>query len=525
MKAPVNSKLLWLFILSGASLLTLACGGGINSTVVTSMVSATANPLVAQYTITSGCIGQAMVEFGPDTSYGRSTNWVSLLGGYQRTNILVAGMRASTTYHMRSNVQCSSTSETITSGDKTFTTGPLPSSTPFPPITITRPSPSSSSPENPGVELVNIIAPTQNAIQAYFIDRDGNPIWYYDVGQNNYPLLLKPLPNGHMILIVATTTGSLLREVDLEGNTIHEMDATSLDQKTQAAGFDFVPTYFHHDVLPLPNGHIVILTNTVKAFTDLPGYPGTTQVVGDALIDLDENWNPVWSWNAFDYPDVLNINRHLNGLPDWTHSNAIIYSPSDGNLLLSMRHQSWILKIDYSNGSGTGNILWKLGYQGDFALTVNGIPSSDASEWFSAQHYPSLFSQTGSQTTLGVWDNGNFRVLDANGDTCGSPPAPVCYSRAVIFNVDENAKVADLFWDDLPGYFGFWGGNINQLENGNIEFDENALFTTSNLASEVQEVTQTSSPQTVWQMEIPVPYNAYRAYRVPSLYPGVVWNY
>jgi len=35
-------------------------------------------------------------------------------------------------------------------------------------------------------------------------------------------------------------------------------------------------------------------------------------------------------------------------------SNAVIYSASDGNSLLSMRNQAWILKIDYGDGAGTG---------------------------------------------------------------------------------------------------------------------------------------------------------------------------
>ena len=312
-----------------------------------------------------------------------------------------------------------------------------------------------------------------------------------------------------------------MREVDLAGNTIREMTIAALDQKTQAAGYDFTPTFYHHDVVPLDNGHLIVLTNTTKAFTDLPGYPGTTNVLGDALIDLDTNWNPVWSWNGFDY---LDVNRHLFGLPDWTHSNGIAYSASDGNLLLSMRHQSWVLKIDYNNGTGTGNVLWRLGYQGDFALTVGSVPTTDPSEWFSFQHFPSIVSQTGSQTMLAVWDNGDSRPINTSGGECGPPPSPVCYSRATIYEVDESAMVADLPWDTLPGYFSIWGGSINQLENGNVEFDINSPQTPTTIASEVQEVTQTSSPQIVWQMVFS-DSNAYRAYRVPSLYPGVTWQY
>jgi len=364
-------------------------------------------------------------------------------------------------------------------------------------------------------------------MQAFFTDRDANPIWYYDLPQGEAPYTMKLLPNGHMILSItrSVAAGTVLREVDLAGNTIREMGTGELAPKMQQAGFGFIPTGFHHDLLPLDNGHLILLTNFAQNFTNLPGYPGTTGVVGDGLVDLDENWNPVWAWSAFDY---LDVNRHLNGLPDWTHGNAVVYSPEDGNLLLSMRHQSWILKIDYNNGAGTGNILWKLGYQGDFALS----PVDDPSIWFSFQHFPSIVSQNGPQTTLAVWDNGNTRVMDTSGTLCtngasiGSPNA--CFSRAAVFQIDESTRVATLAWQDQPGNQSIWGGSINQLANGNVEFDMNApgFAPSPNVASEIQEVTQTANPQTVWKMDIlPIPNYAYRAYRVPSLYPGVTWQY
>jgi hypothetical protein len=93
----------------------------------------------------------------------------------------------------------------------------------------------------------------------------------------------------------------------------------------------------------LLNGHWLCLVNSTKPFTDLPGYPGVTPVLGDALVDLDTNLQPVWVWNSFDH---LDVNRHPYLFPDWTHSNAIAYSADDGNLLLSIRHQNWVIKID-----------------------------------------------------------------------------------------------------------------------------------------------------------------------------------
>lgn len=498
----------------------LACGAGSDIPRIPIVsVTSTGNPLVAQVLVRTECAGQAMVEFGPDTSYGRSTAWYALPGSLGTTSILVAGMKASTTYHLRAQAQCGDT--TLNSGDLTFTTGALPSTIPFPALQVSRPNPSSSS-ESAGIELIDTTVPNINLMQGFFTDRDGNPIWYYDVGQGNYPFPFKLLPNGHFVFnIVPPSPGvAILREVDLAGNSIREMNANQLAQKMQSAGFDFTPTFYHHDMLPLDNGHLIVLMNFSKSFTNLPGYPGTIEVIGDGLVDLDPNWNPVWAWNSFDY---LDVNRHLNGLPDWTHSNAVIYSPSDGNLLLSMRHQSWVLKIDYENGGGSGNVLWRLGYQGDFAL----MQGDDPSLWFSFQHFPSLINQNGSQTTLAVWDNGDNRVLDTSGTICGTSSTPACYSRATIFQIDESGMVADLLWADAPGYFSEWGGSVVQLSNGNVEFDINSPLIPPgpNVASEVQEVTQTGTPQTVWKMDIPLPSYAYRAYRFPSLYPGVTWQY
>ncbi len=500
-----------------------ACGtnSGENPKVFHVTVAGSQHPMVAQYTVDSGCSGQVMVEFGPDTNYGRSTAWYPI-SARQPLTIQVAGMRVSTTYHLRSQRQCAG--KTIASDDTTFTTG-APPSKPFPAVLVTRPNPGITPSENAGIELVDTIAATSNQIQAFFTDRDGNPIWYYDLDPTYYPFTFKLLPNGHFLFSMGNADGdSLIREVDLAGNNIRELGIITLQQRMQAAGFNFVPTSYHHDFVPLANGHVIVLANVLKDFTDLPGYPGTTQVVGDALIDLDENWNPVWAWNGFDH---LDVNRHLNGLPDWTHSNAIVYLPNDGDLLLSMRHQSWILKIDYSNGTGSGNVLWHLGYQGDFPLTNNGAPTTDPSLWFSFQHFPSLISQNGSQITLAVWDNGDYRPLDTSGTVCQIPGPPDCYSRATVFQVDESAMSANLLWAYTPGNFSIWGGSVNQLANGNVEFDLNAPADPpgSAYASLVQEVTQTPTPSVVWEMDVPLPMNAYRAYRVPSLYPGVSWDH
>jgi hypothetical protein len=159
------------------------------------------------------------------------------------------------------------------------------------------------------------------------------------------------------------------------------------------------------------------------------------------------------------------------------------------------------------------------------------VPTDNPSPWFANQHFPIILSQSGSQTTLGIFDNGDQRMLNPYGEVCINPLSgnnfPACYSRPVIFQVDESSMVANILWADPLPYFGVWGGAINQFANGNIEFDLNdpAIPPSPNLASQVQEVTGAATPQVVWQMNIPTPDNAYRAFRFPSLYNGVTWQY
>ncbi len=141
----------------------------------------------------------------------------------------------------------------------------------------------------------------------------------------------------------------------------------------------------HHDVEPLPNGHWLVLGNTTMQLSPTPRLLLPTfrrpHVLGDVVIDLDENMQPVWAWNEFNH---LNPNHHPYLLPDWTHANAVLYSKDDGNILISMRHENMVYKVDYEDGKGTGAVIWRLGQGGNFTLK-NGV---DPTDWHYAQHLP-----------------------------------------------------------------------------------------------------------------------------------------
>ena len=509
------------------ALLLAACVGCATSsyTPYLTSVSPTAHPLVAQYSITHYEPGfTAWVEFGPDTNYGRQTSVLTDTttgSGSVHMNILVAGMLPQTTYHMRAHVEFRGNS--WVDEDHTFTTGALPTAAPLPQIAAGS-VPGAPVAPAPGIELLNLVS-APKTLKIVATDLAGKIIWYCPEG-----IAANPMANGHVIIEQISD----LQEVDLTCNVVRDVSVNQVNQSLQAGGYSFtIPpplgfpggSPFHHDVLVLPNGHWIALCQIEKTFTNLPNHPGTQNVVGDALVDIDLNGNVVWAWSAFDHliapygtdPDGLDPDRNLLGWPDWTHSNAIVYT-SDGNLLLSMRHQSWIIKIDYQDGSGSGNTLWKLGNGGDFTLL-----GGDPTQWFYGQHYPRIVSVNGSHTTVAVFDDGNFRI-DASSTPCGtSATAPACYTRAAIYDVDETGHLANVVWDyvPVPQYFSFWGGSIDTLPNGNVEFD--STIPSNSSASQITEVTQEDPAQQVWQMNI-AGANAYRGFRIPSLYPGVTWK-
>jgi arylsulfate sulfotransferase len=479
-------------------------------------VSGTENPLVASYSVFAPAGALVHVQFGPDTSYALSTSAQPAPWGGGPVGILVAGMRASSTYHMQAVIDLTNGSR-VTDTDHVFTTGTIPPAR-IPVITAQQVQNSTPS---PGIELFSFVPPTNtNLLTAFATDLAGNVIWYYDLEPGLFPFPIKPLQNGHMLVITslgATVSAgpNEIREVDLAGTIVNRITIDSLNKALSGIA-NFQAASFHHDILPLPNGHMILLVDYNRTINNQPGVPDGTVVTGDALVDWDPKLGPVWTWSTFDH---LDVSHAPYGLPDWTHSNAVIYSPDDGNLILSMRNQNWIIKINYGDGSGDGSILWRFGPGGDFTLP----PGQDPIEWNYGQHYPTIVgSNSAGIFSMMFFNNGNNRLLDTNATVCGTLGTPNCYSSVPIFQLNEFTKTATVLWEDnLSPAYSICCGDALILPNQDVEFD--IAFAVPG-TSTIEEVTQTTPPQLVWQMSIQGETLAYRGIRIPSLYPGLDWS-
>ncbi|MGB7234008.1 MAG: aryl-sulfate sulfotransferase [Candidatus Acidiferrum sp.] len=508
--------------------------------------ASTNNVQVAQYSVVAPSPANISVQFGLTTSYGLATWTVPTgsLGGAPSVPLYVAGMTQSTPYHMRGVLQFGDGSS-FNDSDFTFTTGALTTGT-VPNITTAT---TAGMTPQPGVEVLDLINEGASTLLTTLVaDLNGNVLWAYNPGTSvpagSSAQPIKLLPNGHFLITwtVSSSLGeaasSVLQEVDLGSNVIWSMTSAQLNTALAAAtcaecNVTILGT--HHDIAILPNGHFVTLANTQQTVSGIV-------VNGDVLIDLGDMDNvggdnpnhtpqPVWVWNEFNH---LDINRRPYMYPDWTHTNAVIYSKTDGNLIISIRHQNWLVKIDYNNGAGAGDILWKMGAVlpgdtgadvADFALlNADGTPDTTATDWFFAQHGPS-FTTTNTSGNFGLvlFDNGDDRgAAVVAGGTCGVAGQPACFSTVPVFTIDETAKTATFVIHPTTPDYSFFGGNAEVLANGNVEYDECAsTFLPAENAS-VFEVTQNPTPQTVWEMKVAGQY-AYRAMRIPSLYPGVQW--
>ena len=173
------------------------------------------------------------------------------------------------------------------------------------------------------------------------------------------------------------------------------------------------------------------------------------------------------------------------------------------------------MKIDYQDGTGTGNILWRMGNEGDF--TFNNV-SGDPWPWFSHQH------------EIGIEDNGSGVVtLFDNGNTRVSPPplglgkgncAPHdCNSRGFALNLNESSmQVTPVLMADL-GVFAPAKGSAQLLSNGNYFFVAPLIKHGPN-ASNSDDIEILPNPgkvtgKKVLELEAP---DVYRSWQVPDMY-------
>jgi arylsulfate sulfotransferase len=186
-------------------------------------VATTNHPQVALYIFPTPQGASVQVQFGTTKNYGLTTWTQEAPPGGGAVSILVAGMRANTTYHMQAILQLPG-GQRVSDVDHTFTTGGFPAASPLPTMAVQQPGGESI---GPGVELLDLFTAPKNQLAALATDMAGNVIWYYAMNPGEVPFPIKPLPNGHMLVVVsngAVSPGASNASSSLVAEEIREID-------------------------------------------------------------------------------------------------------------------------------------------------------------------------------------------------------------------------------------------------------------------------------------------------------------
>jgi hypothetical protein len=180
---------------------------------------------------------------------------------------------------------------------------------------------------------------------------------------------------------------------------------------------------------------------------------------------------------------------------DWLHSNSVSYT-TDGHFIVSVRHQDWVIKINYANGAGSGNVIWRLGKDGDF-----GITSSDPYPWFSHQHDAQY--ELGGNEIISIYDNANTRRV----------ALPTGNSRGQVYRIDEASRTASHVLNADLGVYSDALGSAERLLNGNYSFNSGRIQPTRDL-SRSQEVNLSGA----LTFELEANRSNYRSFRMRDMY-------
>ncbi len=336
--------------------------------------------------------------------------------------------------------------------------------------------------------------------KAYLINNCGQVIneWNSTYLPGNAVYLL---PNGNLLRtgrlaqgsnpVALPGNGGIVELFDWDGNVIWTWTDSS-DTSRQ-----------HHDVFPMPNGNVLILSATLMTQAEAiqagrdPNQLIDSELYNERIYEVEPvgatGGNIVWEWNVNDHliqdfdatkdnfgvvgdnPGKLDIN-FLNGFDaenNWLHINAIQYDEEFDQILISSRRMSEIYIIDRNTTTAEA-----AGPAGDF-LYRWGNPQAyrqgtEVNRELYGQHTP-YYIPTGfpNERKLMVFNNGIDRSpaysevliieppVDSNGNYTYFP-GTAYEPFSTFFRYPETAPAAD------SDFFSAIVSSGRQLPNGNI---------------------------------------------------------
>lgn len=231
---------------------------------------------------------------------------------------------------------------------------------------------------------------------------------------------IRQLSNSHYLVCADNTSeksdanGGIM-EVDLCGRIYHMY---------------VLPGGFHHDMVEMPDGNILIATSQ-----------DDIAVMMDTVVEINpETGDIVWKLDLSDIMDSTDGSGTLYREADWSHTNAVDYDEATDTVLLSCRALDAVVAVSYTSKT----LRWILGNpQGwtntEPSLFFTPVESQADFEWNYAQHDAKFL---GSSQVL-MFDNGTNRYKTV---TSQEERNTASYSRAVLYTIDTTAMTITQEW-------------------------------------------------------------------------------
>jgi Raf kinase inhibitor-like YbhB/YbcL family protein len=276
-----------------------------------------------------------------------------------------------------------------------------------------------------------LLAPKHNTV-TYLIDNQGRIVnqWKsnYEPGQSAYLL-----PNGHllragMVRVPGGTgggEGGRIEEFDWDGRLVWAFDHATREYQ------------LHHDIKPMPNGHVLALMVERKSREEAvaagfdPVQLQEDYLVPDAVVEIEptppKGGRIVWEWHVWDHlvrgadpaahPELVDprgTGRNIR--PFWNHMNSLDYNPALDQVVLSVRgnNEIWIIDHSTTKAEAAGHSGGRSGKGGDLVYRW-GNPAAyrrgTASDRQLIQQHDALWIPDGSPGAghLTIFNNGYER--------------------------------------------------------------------------------------------------------------------
>ena len=253
------------------------------------------------------------------------------------------------------------------------------------------------------------------------------------VGQNTVGLIINSDKSFDGYTLFAPNTSKTTFLIDNEGTLVHKWESEYVPglsaylledghllrsakvedpSATQTGGFqkidwegtvvwEFYYGKQHHDVEPMPNGNVLLVTNNRKTVESAiqagrdPSFISGDNIRSLSILEISQTGETtgdvVWRWNAWDHlvqdfdntkdnfgvvaehPELININYAKDGGQDWLHTNSVAYNEELDQIIVSNRNTNEIWIIDHSttieatatheggNSGKGGDILYRWG--------------------------------------------------------------------------------------------------------------------------------------------------------------------